>query len=280
MQTVYDEGQTQPDAPIRVEYITSHGRYMPAHWHPELEMIYILNGNASLIVEGTRYGLVQGECIVISGNALHETQCVNSLMMISVHVAREFIRNMMAGAPPFLIRCSRDDLVKEQLGTYLEICDLFKKLPPLYVDQPRGNEFEINAVVMSILYRLVRDFSIALRPDDIPELTSERKRVQDIASYIEEHYREELTLGDIASHFGLSREYFSRYFKKNFGITFLQHLNRVRIGHIYHDLIATDTPVMELLEEHGFNNYKLFSRMFKTIYGCTPREVRRAELSV
>lgn len=276
MQTVYDEGQTQPDAPISVEYITSHGRYMPAHWHPELEMIFILNGNASVIVEGTRYSLVQGDFIVIDGNAIHETHCVKSLMMISVHVSRDFIRSMMAGSRPFLIRCSRDDLVREQLDTYLAICELFKKLPPLYVAQPRGSAFEIHAVIMNILYLLVRDFSLELKPDDIPSLTAERQRVQEIASYIEKHYREELTLGDIAAHFGLSREYFSRYFKKNFGITFLQHLSRVRVGHIYHDLIATDTPIMELLDEHGFKNYKLFSRMFKTIYGCTPREARKA----
>ena len=41
------------------------------------------------------------------------------------------------------------------------------------------------------------------------------------------------------------------------------------------DVVTTDLPVMQILETHGFTNYKLFSRMFRNIYGGTPREVRR-----
>ncbi len=47
------------------------------------------------------------------------------------------------------------------------------------------------------------------------------------------------------------------------------------MSHIYHDLCTTDTPIMEIVERHGFSNYKLFNRMFREIYGTTPRELRR-----
>ena len=52
-------------------------------------------------------------------------------------------------------------------------------------------------------------------------------------------------------------------------------LGHVRLTHIYHDICSTDDPVMEILNRHGFTNYKLFSRMFKEMYGDTPREIRR-----
>ena len=89
------------------------------------------------------------------------------------------------------------------------------------------------------------------------------------------HYREEMTLGRIADHFALTREYFSRLFRRSLGMTFTKHLNRVRISHFYQDLISTDRPVMELLEENGIRNYKTFGNMFHEMYGYSPREVRR-----
>ena len=79
----------------------------------------------------------------------------------------------------------------------------------------------------------------------------------------------------IASEFGLSREYFSRLFHRSLGITFSQHINRVRIAHFYHDLVTGDAPIMELLENNGLTDYRLFSRMFREIYGQTPKELRK-----
>ena len=275
----YTGSLTAIDEPISIEYLTDSGRYTPAHWHEDLEMLYILNGTATVIADGIRHVLVPGECIVIDSNILHETQCVTSLMMISVHVKRDYLRSRAGGTQPFLIRCSRSDLVHEQLQPYLEICDMFRTIVPFYIRQRDGYRLMSEACILRILYLLVQHFRIPLGADDIPALTENRERVQKIASFIREHYSEKLTLSGTAEHFGLSEAYFSRLFRKNFGITFIQHLNRVRIEHIYHDLIATDEPVMELIEKHGFTSYKLFSRTFRQIYGCTPREVRQRSRS-
>ena len=64
-------------------------------------------------------------------------------------------------------------------------------------------------------------------------------------------------------------------FKKNMGISFLQYLNEVRAAHIYQDLIHTDEPVQVLMEKNGFTNQKLFNRVFKELYGCTPLQARK-----
>lgn len=64
------------------------------------------------------------------------------------------------------------------------------------------------------------------------------------------------------------------FFKKNMGMSFLEYINEVRLTHIYQDLIHTDTPISILTEENGFSNQKLFNRLFKELYGCTPSSVR------
>ncbi len=267
--------QNFQNEPIQIEYRTALGSLRTTHWHKELEIIYLLNGTMGVVIEGQRYKLVQGDALVIDSNLIHEVQARQSMMQIIIHVDRDFIDSKLSGQGKYLIHCSREELVDEQLGAYLEILDCLKQLPPLYVQQPTGYRIESESIALDVIYRLIRDFSIPLHDDDAPSLTQRQMRTKEILQYVDAHYKEPLSLEDIAGEFSLSREYFSRLFRQSVGITFTEHLNRVRLTHIYHDLIATDQPIMRLIEEHGFTNYKLFSRMFREIYGSTPRNVRK-----
>lgn len=271
---------------IQVDYITDRGQYHAAHWQSELEIIYLLNGNADIILDGQEVSLIQGDFIVIDSNQVYELHCKESFMQVRVRVDRRFLTERAAPSEAEMealvrrpvsraFRCIRAELTEEQLAPYLAICDRFKQLVPLYISQPTGYRLKTESIGLDILYDLVQHFSIPLYEDDLPELSKDRLRVQEILSYIEAHYAEPLSLEQISGEFGLSREYFSRFFHKNIGISFSGHLSRVRIAHIYHDLVTTDTPVMELLEIHGFTNYKLAVRLFKELYGMTPREVRK-----
>ena len=85
---------------------------------------------------------------------------------------------------------------------------------------------------------------------------------------------EEISLQDAADELGLNREYFCRFFKQNTGISFIRYVNQVRINHIYQELLHSDEGIQEITERHGFYNQKLFYRMFKERYECTPRELR------
>lgn len=278
-QARYERHYEAQDAKITVDYLTDHGQYHAAHWQNELEMIYLLNGNAEIALDGQTRRLVQGEFIVIDSNHIYELRCPEAFMQISVHVDREFLA-LRAGRTDGnhvgrMYRCSRDELTREQIEPYLEMCELFKQLVPLYIDESDGYRLKTESIVLDILYHLVQHFSIPLYEDDLTEMPPDRKRIQSILKYVEDHYREPLTLAVLSNEFGVSREHFSRLFHRSVGIPLMQHVFLVRMSHFYHDLISTDEPVMELLEKHGITNYKLFSKHFKEIYGGTPREIRR-----
>lgn len=265
---------------ISVEFLTDRGSYHAAQFSKRLEMIYLLSGNAGLILDGTEMKLIQGEFVVVDARRICEFQCKESFMQIRISVDRSFLAEKLranAGAKPSarMYVCSREDLTREQLPVFLKMCDLFKELVPLYINEPEGYRLRTESIVLELLYLLAGHFSIPLVKEDLPEGEAEPLRIQEILAYIEAHYAEPLTLETVSAEFGLSREYFSRLFHKSVGITFLQHLNRVRIAHLYDDLVHTDEGIMNLCERHGLTNYKLFSRLFKEIYGCTPLEIRR-----
>ena len=271
---LYLQNYNIPEEGILVEYRTT-GEYLPAHWHDSLELVYILNGNASFFLEGTEHRLVPGEFIVIDTNQIHEARCTHTYMMIVLRIDDDLIQRLMGNKRNCQIICSRAELTDELVPAYLEICECLKNLVTLHVKQPKGYMIATQSIALDVLYRLIKDFSIPLYKEDLPEPSRSQLRIKEIVAYIDKHYMESLSLDQIADHFGLNSDYFSRMFRQNIGIPFTQHLNRVRLTHIYHDICSTDEPVLEILDKHGFTNYKLFSRLFKEVYGDTPREIRR-----
>ena len=238
---------------ISVEFLTDRGSYHAAQFSKRLEMIYLLSGNAGLILDGTEMKLIQGEFVVVDARRICEFQCKESFMQIRISVDRSFLAEKLrvnAGAKPSarMYVCSREDLTRDQLPVFLKMCDLFKELVPLYINEPEGYRLRTESIVLELLYLLAGHFSIPLVKEDLPEGEAEPLRIQEILAYIEAHYAEPLTLETVSAEFGLSREYFSRLFHKSVGITFLQHLNRVRIAHLYDDLVQTDEGVMKLFE--------------------------------
>lgn len=262
---------------IEIKYLTNKGRYSPPHWHAAVELIYILNGVGEIVIDGRDYKMVAGEFIVIDSNLVHETRCAEASMMVMLHFSRSSMKTYVPELDNYRFQCSRAFLKKEEVGKYLEICELLKRLPPLYVTRPRGYRLQSQAAAMEVLFELLNNFAVPMGAGSLTEDGAGLERLAKITAYIEEHHTERITLEEIASRFYLSREYFSRFFKQNMGVTFTRYVNQIRIMHIYHDLNHTSDGVMELAEKHGFGNYKLFNRMFHEIYGCSPREVRQKD---
>jgi transcriptional regulator GlxA family with amidase domain len=67
---------------------------------------------------------------------------------------------------------------------------------------------------------------------------------------------------------------FSRFFKKRTGVTFIDSLNEIRLGHATRMLIDTTHSVSEIAYKCGFNNISNFNRIFRKKKGCTPKEFK------
>lgn len=60
---------------INIKYHTNQGEYTPAHWHGAIELMYILNGVGTILIEGKEYKMIAGEFIVVDSNQIHEARC-------------------------------------------------------------------------------------------------------------------------------------------------------------------------------------------------------------
>lgn len=259
---------------VSIDFRTT-GSYVPAHWHSALEITYLIDGEAEISVEGIRHNMIQGEFIVVDAGRIHEYRCSRDYRQLVIHIESDYIASFMENQRNFQIICDRTELTEDRVSIYLGICEMLGELVKGYTDHPFGYRILCESLVMKILFELISHFSIQLYHVDLPEPSKDQRRIKEIVSYIADNYNRPISLEEISDHFGLSSEYFSRLFTQKIGIPFKKHLNQVRLSHIYHDLCSSDAPIMEIVDRHGFTNYKLFNRMFKEIYGATPREIRR-----
>lgn len=268
-ETLYRLGRTGID----IRFWTNKGQYTPPHWHAAIELIYVLNGTGSVTFDGKEYITRAGQFLVVDSNRIHEMNCAEVSMMIIIQFSRKRMKNYVKEIEKISLSCSGEALVRGKEKEYSSICSLLKRLSPLYIKQPVGYQLESQAIAMEVLFELLNSFG-----EEKNGTTEEKEivlsRLGEITDYIEERHMEPIPLEDIASYFFLSREYFSRFFKKNMGVPFTRYVNQVRLLHIYHDICNTEEKIMSLAEKHGFKNYKLFNKMFHEIYGCTPREAR------
>ena len=190
-------------------------------------------------------------------------------------MSRQLLRRYLPEAEPFAIRCSGQRLRPGQQEYYNEICGYLKELTVLYVNQNETYRLKSTARILELLACLVEHFSEPVSMVATQTRAGKMERLEQICMYVDHHYREEMTLQEAADELGLNREYFCRFFKQSTGSSFMRYVNQVRLNYIYQDLLHTDDPVQEIMERHGFFNQKLFYRMFKERYHCTPRQARR-----
>lgn len=100
-------------------------------------------------------------------------------------------------------------------------------------------------------------------------------RLNGVLDYLNAHYHEDLTIGDVSRVAGMADASFSRYFKRSMGNSLTDFLNRLRVSKACHLLQSSDRYISDVCYEVGFRNLANFNRRFLQIKGMTPSEYRR-----
>lgn len=93
-------------------------------------------------------------------------------------------------------------------------------------------------------------------------------------NYISKNYAENVTLLSISEHVNVSKNYFSKLFKEETGINFVQYLTNIRVKHAKELLISENIKTYEVSQMVGYKNYRHFCKIFKKNTGITPSEVK------
>lgn len=92
---------------------------------------------------------------------------------------------------------------------------------------------------------------------------------------METHFAEDLSLKTLSEKYYLNSAYLGQLFKKQFGVSFKNHLTNLRVEEAAQLLLQTDDKVYKIAEQVGYRDIDYFIDRFVKIKGCTPTKFRR-----
>lgn len=250
------------------------------HWHREIEIIYVTEGRINLGINDQPYTLSAGEMVVINGGDSHYVLASPGSERIVFQFDLSFFANLdtdqvnlqelFKQMEPYSPLWDRE--VEEQLRGFLNECYLEEK------EKEIGYQFKQKANLLELLVLLLRRVPLKKRENPTQETVHSKAILEKLAKvfrYVETNYQQKIMLADVAHLVGYSDFYFTKFFKKNTGKTFITFLNDYRINKAKWLLINSSQNVSEIIGQIGIENDKTFYRWFKQSIGMSPLMYRK-----
>ncbi|MBE5825856.1 MAG: helix-turn-helix domain-containing protein [Butyrivibrio sp.] len=249
--------------------------YVATHWHSAIEVMYILEGEVDITVNGSTTELLPGDVFLVDSAIPHSTKSLNGnkavLIQLPYPLLERYIPNLASRR--FELDCrSKNPIVRTKV---LQLIEIIKQMQVVFEVKPEGEILRFNSLLFEFMFQIYHNFSEEVNDADNRKETKTFGRIQNILDYLDNNYASQISLDEIASVACFQKEYFCHFFKKQMGITYTRYLNDLRLAKIRKDLAETDLPLKDILEKHGFTNYKLFRKMFNETFGCTPVAYRK-----
>lgn len=111
-----------------------------------------------------------------------------------------------------------------------------------------------------------------IHTEDVLDISERRARID---RYLECNYSRKVSLEEVSSYVGMSRTYFSVFFKTHYQEGFSDYVTRLRVDKASVLLMNTDKPIPDIARECGFKTVQYFTRAYKKVKGVTPGMLRK-----
>lgn len=229
-------------------------------------VILTLSGSGRLLYEGSEYTLGKGDVFWIHCMNHHYYECLKDceweFLWIHFHGigSHGFYQAFTASSRP-VIAGINDEAA--------ELARNMQAVIPLVRIRNYSSDIKISQHLHTILNRLI----LTAQKED-SEHPAVPKHINIIIAELEKHYRDKITLDDLARKYGISKFYLSRQFKKHTGSPVGEYLIMLRINHAKELLKYSDCTISEIAGLCGVTNVSHFIRMFRDREGKTPLQYR------
>ncbi|MDR3563680.1 MAG: AraC family transcriptional regulator [Negativicutes bacterium] len=253
------------------------------HWHEELQLSLVTKGEVEFLVNQTAYVLKEGQGIFINSGCLHMARpvtkpdstyiCINADAKLLAFfpgsaIEKKYIKPFLT-LPGFSAALLEGDEGWQEI-----ILAKIQAIYQLYRQKAFGYELDIVLELAAIWRQLIG------RPNEAaPEVKAneyiDQQRIKTILSYIHEHFREKITLEELAALVNVSRGECCRFFKRVVKCTVFDYVISYRINRSIELLRTTDRTVSEIADGVGFGSTSYYIESFKKQVLCTPKEYRK-----
>ena len=278
------------DFPVGVYIVTPQGiepagrGYRDLHWHEELQFTLVTAGCLNMQVNGEDNRLEQGQAIFINRNLLHVT---TELSPGGRYVSLNFpdkLLSFFAGsrleqdyvtpytgnvAFPALIYTTEVEWQRRSIDSLRQIIDLLTA-----ARRPEFWEYRVAIMCAGLWLDLIANCPESAGPPSRGDVRKQQ-RIRDMLAFIHEHYREPITLTQVAAAAHISEGECCRCFRAMVRQSPMQYLQSYRIARGQELLTGSELSVTEIAYACGFGDASHFIQYFRRQTGLTPGEYRQ-----
>lgn len=235
------------------------------HWHEWLEITYIIEGAMQVQFPDGQLEVNEGQVALIGMQTLHKiTGDTGEYHFKCLHINFGLISQYVN--PSVLM----DKVILIQNAEYF--IKVLENIDALMDSDAVVSRIRYQSNLLELLAICIEEIENASE-NDFPKGSIDF--FSKILFYLGEHYQENLSLDQVAKHFGYSSQHLSLMFKKQLGINYKAYLTRIRLEKVKFLLINTENKLLEIALESGFSSEHSLIKNFKKVYRLTPTEYRR-----
>ena len=256
------------------------GKNVPIHWHNDLEINLIREGEAVFQVYKKSYRVRTGEGFLLNRNVPHSCSSPGNehVRYSTILVRPDFLYGdfgsdverkcfqpfLQNSAIPCIYLTGFDENGKEILQKLNQVEEAFDRKRFCYELKIKGLLCEAFAMILYGHRQELTKF--------VPANLQELERLEKMLNYLNMHFTEVISLQDLADQVHLSREVCCRLFKKMTGKTITGYLEEYRVNKSFSLVQSGQYSMTQITEMVGFSNPSRFASAFRKRFGCNPGE--------
>lgn len=238
------------------------------HMHKDIvEVLLVYEGSGMYIIEGNKYTAKKGDLIFFNSNVLHDEfgGLGTDLETYTIGFSHLHLKH----------------LPKNQLlpNNYYPIISLDEYFPDilnlLELMQHNIEDTQMKEFCHTLTQAFIVKICSIIERKGVTKENSEHSLSIKIKNYIDNHYKENISLEKIAQAVTVNRYYLAHTFKATTGFSPMQYVTRRRIGEAQNLLINTDMSITQIAASVGYNNSNYFQNVFRQNVGLTPGSYRQ-----
>lgn len=270
MEQILREGNIP--AKILLQKISGDELFVSPHWHRDIELNLMLMGKGYFLIDGRKEYIESGDLNIINSYVIHSGAALEDVVheeLVTILWDYDFFLQYCEELPQYKFVLEKNTEAKQKIR------NMIMEIAILYREQSSYYEMKILALLCGI-GRLLLEFCLEKNEKYLNyECIKNVEQMHSVINYINEHYREEITLNKIASYMNMSPTYFCKKFKKFTDMNFYDCLIQCRLKNARDELMNSEKNVTEIAYNNGFSNVKSFIEYFKKYYHTTPKQYKQ-----
>ena len=236
------------------------------HTHNYTELFYIVDGKGQFLIEDQAFPVNVNNLVIINPNVTHTEDSLNAQPL-------EYIVLGIDGVELATTQNSNGEFCILDHFESVEIAGCLRNILREMEQKNTGYEDICQAYMEILIIRLMRSTSLAVPAE--PQLASGNRQCAAVKRYIDLHFKEALTLEQLAEDAHMNKYYLSHAFKREYGVSPINYMISRRIEESKYLLAETDLSMSQIAQLLGFSSLSYFSQTFRRTQSVSPMEYRQ-----